>query len=127
MKEMIEKIKNFSLHAKLCMSLEISMCIAMLILFLFTHKLIFLSIIPIALLFLFFIYLREWDRVLYKYQDSEWGMICNHCGYKVRHGEYNCTEWDLFICPLCNAKDEDADEILIPKTGWIEQDMMKCS
>lgn len=120
-----KRIKTFSLHAKLCMLLEIGICIVMLILFAVTYNLIFLSMIPIALLFLFFIYIGEWDKVLDKYHNSEWGMICNHCGYKVRHGEYDATEWDLFICPWCNAKDEDADEILVPKTGWIEQDMMK--
>jgi len=120
-----KRIKHFRLHAKLCMSLEIGICIVMLILFLLTYEFILLSLIPIALLFLFFIYIREWDKVLYRYSNSEWGMICNHCGYKVRHREYNATEWDLFICPVCNAKDEDADEILVPKTGWIEQDMMK--
>jgi len=124
--KIIKKIKQFSLNAKLSMLLEIGICIVMLILFIFTYKLMFLSMIPIALLFLLFIYLEEWDKVLYKYHNSEWGMICNHCGYKVRHGEYEATGWNLFICPVCNAKDEDADEILVPKLGFIEQDMLKC-
>ena len=97
----------------------------MVILFLLTYKVLFLSMIPMALLFLFFIYISEWDKVLDRYHNSEWGMICNHCGYKVRHGDYNADEYTLFICPWCNAKDEDADEILVPKVGWLEQDMMK--
>ena len=120
-----KKIKQFSLHAKLSMLLELGVCIVMVILFLLTQKFLFLSMIPMALLFLFFIYISEWDKVLDRYHNSEWGMICNHCGYKVRHSEYNADEYTLFICPWCNAKDEDADEILVAKVGWLEQDMMR--
>lgn len=81
--------------------------------------------IPIALYFLYLIYINERDKIIENYKNSEWGMICNHCGYKVRHGEYDADEYNLFICPWCNAKDENAYEILVPKIGWIEQDMMK--
>ena len=46
---------------------------------------------------------------------SEWGVECNHCHSRYRQGEYEATEWDLFICPNCNANDEDAIEIRVPK------------
>lgn len=60
--------------------------------------------------------IKNAQKIAKKLSDiSEWEVKCNHCHKSYRHGEYEATEYNLFICPNCGATNEDITEVLMPK------------